>query len=72
VLISTNIDPEQEKKRIGEELTYLHGFLNSVNVKLNNEKFVANAKADVVEKEKQKRADAEQKIENLQKQLERL
>ncbi|MBS3913161.1 MAG: valine--tRNA ligase [Bacteroidetes bacterium] len=72
VRLEIEIDAEKEKLRLGEELEYLQGFLNSVNVKLKNERFVANAKPEIVEKEKQKRADAEQKIVLLRNQLERL
>jgi valyl-tRNA synthetase len=43
----------------------LEGFLKSVDAKLSNERFVNNAKGDVVENEKKKKADAEQKIEIL-------
>jgi valyl-tRNA synthetase len=39
---------------------------------LSNEKFVANAKAELVEKEKQKKADALMKIEVLKRSLESL
>ena len=69
VLPQQDIDPEQEKLRINEEISYLQGFLKSVEAKLGNERFVANAKPEVVDKEKQKKADAEQKIANLQRQL---
>jgi valyl-tRNA synthetase len=43
----------------------LKGFLKSVDAKLSNEKFVANAKPEVIEKERQKKADAEEKIKKL-------
>ncbi|MDP2176504.1 MAG: valine--tRNA ligase [Bacteroidota bacterium] len=56
------IDEAEELKKKMEELAYLEGFLKSVESKLNNEKFVANAKPDVIEKERQKKADAEDKI----------
>lgn len=59
------IDETQEKKKLEEELIYLRGFLKSVDSKLSNEKFVANAKPDVIEKERQKKADAEEKINKL-------
>lgn len=63
---------EEEKAAIRKELEYLHGFLRSVDAKLSNERFVANAKGDVVEKERQKKADAEEKIRNLQSNLKQL
>lgn len=59
------IDETLEKKKLEEELNYLRGFLKSVDSKLSNEKFVANAKPDVIEKERQKKADAEEKIHKL-------
>ena len=59
------IDEEAERKKVEEEIVYLKGFLESVDRKLSNEKFVANAKPDVIEKERQKKADAEEKIKKL-------
>jgi valyl-tRNA synthetase len=50
-------------------LEYTRGFLFQVNQKLGNEKFVANAKPELVEKEQQKKADAEAKIMALEKVL---
>jgi valyl-tRNA synthetase len=63
------IDEAAEMKKMQEELTYLEGFLKSVDAKLNNDRFVSNAKPDVIEKEKQKRADALEKIEKLKHSL---
>jgi valyl-tRNA synthetase len=56
------IDEAEEQKKRDEELHYLQGFLKSVEAKLTNERFMANAKPDVIEKELQKKADAEEKI----------
>jgi valyl-tRNA synthetase len=47
----------------------MKGFLQSVDVKLSNERFVANAKPDVLERERQKKADAESKIKTLEEAL---
>jgi valyl-tRNA synthetase len=63
--LGDSIDPAVEKERMMKELVYLEGFLKSVDAKLSNERFVNNAKGDVVENEKKKKADAEQKIEIL-------
>lgn len=63
--LGDTVDPAAEKERMQKELEYLRGFLKSVDAKLSNERFVSNAKADVVENEKKKKADAEQKIEIL-------
>ena len=58
-----------EKTKLVEELNYTKGFLEQVNQKLANERFVANAKPEMVEKERQKKADAEAKIAGLEKVL---
>ncbi|MFA6923040.1 MAG: valine--tRNA ligase [Bacteroidales bacterium] len=55
-------DVESEIKKLKEEVYYLEGFLNLVNKKLNNEKFVKNAKVEIIETEQRKKADAELKI----------
>jgi valyl-tRNA synthetase len=60
---------EEEKAKLREELEYTRGFLAQVEAKLSNERFVANAKPDLVEKERQKKADAEAKILALEKVL---
>ena len=67
--ISGSIDVEAEKEKINEELNYTRGFLQSVQKKLSNERFVGNAPAQVVELERKKAADAEAKIETLEKSL---
>ncbi|MBT8186433.1 MAG: valine--tRNA ligase [Croceitalea sp.] len=63
------IDVAAEIKKINEELTYTKGFLNSVQKKLANERFVNNAPQQVVDIERKKAADAEAKIETLEKSL---
>jgi valyl-tRNA synthetase len=63
------IDVEAEREALTKELNYTIGFRDSVKAKLSNEKFVANAKADVVERERQKLADAEAKINALEQSL---
>ena len=66
------IDVDAERKKLEEELNYQEGFLNSVMKKLSNEKFVGGAPEAVVNKEKQKQADAELKIKAIKEQLEKL
>ena len=53
---------------------YIHtsSHLNSVMKKLGNEKFVANAKPEIVENERKKQADAESKIKSLQDSIDNL
>jgi valyl-tRNA synthetase len=63
------IDMEAELNKLNEELIYLEGFLVSVNKKLSNEKFVANAKPEIVANERKKLADAESKIASLKESI---
>ncbi|WP_127141049.1 valine--tRNA ligase [Flagellimonas marinaquae] len=67
--ISGAIDVEAEIAKITEELNYTKGFLKSVEKKLGNERFVNNAPEQVVAMERKKAADAEAKIETLEKSL---
>ena len=69
VPLEGQIDLGAEKERLTKELEYAQGFRDSVLKKLANEKFVANAKADLVERERQKLADAEAKITALEQSL---
>lgn len=64
-----NIDLDAEKAKIEEELNYTKGFLNSVQKKLQNEKFVAGAPEQVLANERKKEADALQKIAILEEKL---
>ena len=66
------IDTEAEKAKILAEIQRYEGFLRGVNAKLGNERFVANAPAQVVELERKKLADATTKIENLKQRLQSL
>ena len=66
------IDLEEEKKKIDAELTYVRGFLKSVESKLNNERFVNNAPAAVLESERKKQSDSMAKIQMLEEQLKAL
>jgi valyl-tRNA synthetase len=67
-----SIDIVKEKENLQKDLEYNKGFLQSVMKKLGNEKFVANAKPEVIAIEQKKREDAESKIKSLQDQLFRL
>ncbi len=69
VSLNATIDPEEEKKRLVKDLEYNKGFLRSVQSKLGNEKFVANAKPEVLASERKKESDALSKIKSLEEQL---
>ena len=62
IVLNENIDLEVEKERLTKELVYLQGFLKSVDAKLSNERFVQNAKPEIITNERNKKADAESKI----------
>ena len=64
-----HIDLAAERTRLEKELEYAQGFRESVQRKLGNEKFAQNAKPDVLERERQKLADAEAKIMALEQAL---
>jgi valyl-tRNA synthetase len=63
------LDTSSQKEQLLKDLEYQKGFLVSVEKKLSNERFVQNAKPEVVELEKRKKADAEQKIKALEESL---
>ena len=65
----SNIDVEAELAKLYSELEYAKGFLDSVNKKLSNEKFVSGAPAAVVDMEKKKRDDAIKKISVIEEQI---
>jgi valyl-tRNA synthetase len=67
--LSMNLNKEDEIERLTKDLEYNKGFLLSVQKKLSNEKFVSNAKPEVIEVERKKESDALSKIKTLQEQL---
>ena len=69
---SENIDKEEVKIKLHEELKYLEGFLKSVMKKLSNKRFVSGAPEKVVANEKKKQSDAEAKIAAIKTQLSEL
>jgi valyl-tRNA synthetase len=67
-----NVDVAKEKEAILKDLEYQRGFMNSVDKKLSNEKFVNSAPPQVIEIERKKKADAEAKIKALEENLKAL
>ncbi len=63
------IDASSQREQLEKDLVYYEGFLASVENKLNNEKFVQNAKAEIIENERKKKADAETKIQALKQSI---
>lgn len=70
--LTDNIDVEAELEKLKAELIYQEGFLKSVQKKLSNERFVQNAKPEIVDNERKKQADAESKITSLKESIEAL
>ncbi|TKC10884.1 valine--tRNA ligase [Pedobacter polaris] len=69
IVLNENVDLDAEKERLTKELEYLQGFLKSVDAKLSNERFVQNAKPEIIENERNKKADAESKIKTITESL---
>ncbi|WP_029279830.1 valine--tRNA ligase [Pedobacter borealis] len=67
--LTENIDVEAERERLNADLVYLQGFLKSVDAKLSNERFVQNAKPEIIANERNKKADAEAKIKIIEESL---
>jgi valyl-tRNA synthetase len=65
IQLNETIDVEAEKVRLNADLIYLQGFLKSVESKLGNERFVQNAKPEIILNERNKKLDAESKIETI-------
>lgn len=69
---TTPLDTASQKTQLQKDLDYLKGFLVSVDKKLSNERFVQNAKAEVIDIERKKKADAEEKIRLIEESLKQL
>ncbi len=63
------IDVDAEIAKLEKDLEHLQGFLTGVKKKLANENFVAHAPEAVVERERKKQSDAEEKITAIQESL---
>jgi valyl-tRNA synthetase len=63
------VDTKKKKEELLKDLEYHKGFLASVEKKLGNKRFIQNAKPEVVEVEKKKKADAEAKIRAIEESL---
>jgi valyl-tRNA synthetase len=70
--LGESLDVEAEIENLQKELEYTLGFKKSVEAKLSNERFVANAKGDIVEREKAKLEDALAKIKAIEDALAKL
>ncbi|MBP7459706.1 MAG: valine--tRNA ligase [Candidatus Delongbacteria bacterium] len=67
--LSGLVDLGKEKEKIEKEIKQLAGYLQGLNQKLQNEKFVSGAPAEVVAKEKARRDELQAKYDTLQQAL---
>ena len=72
VPLSNEVNIEDEILKLENELSYNIGFLNSVDKKLSNKKFVKNAPEKVIDIEMKKKSDAMAKIDLLRKSIKKL
>lgn len=63
------MDKSALKDDLLKDLAHQKGFLASVDKKLSNERFVQNAKPEVIELERKKKADAEARIRTIEESL---
>ncbi len=69
IVLNENIDIPAEIERLTKDLIYQQGFLKAVDAKLSNERFVQNAKPEIIANERNKKADAESKIKIIEESL---
>ncbi|HSC52170.1 MAG TPA: valine--tRNA ligase [Phnomibacter sp.] len=72
IVSERDIDTDALKAELLKDLAYQQGFLDTVMKKLGNERFVANAKPEVVAIEQKKKADAEARIKAIEESLQTL
>ena len=70
--VPVEINKEEEIAKMQSEIKYLEGFLKPVLAKLANENFVNNAPAQIIENERKKQTDAEEKIKILKEKIENI
>ena len=63
------MDVTGQLEKLTKDLQYLNGFLISIDKKLSNDKFVQNAKPEVIAMERKKKEDAEIKIETIRQSI---
>ena len=66
------INVDEEINKLEADLQHQQGFLRGVQAKLGNERFVQNAKPEIVELERKKEHDALARIEAIENQLKQL
>ena len=69
LLLNEKLDLAEEKEKLLSELIYQEQFQAAVQKKLHNDRFMQNAKPELIALEKKKLSDADARIESLKKQL---
>ena len=72
IMLYKEVDPAAEAERISKEVARVEAEIASFSKKLANPSFVERAPAAVVEQERKRLADAEEKLAKLQDQLKKL
>lgn len=62
-------DTSLQKEKMEKELAHLKNFLSGIDKKLGNERFMQNAKPEIIEREKNKQSDTLAKIRTLEESL---
>ncbi|MEP7324176.1 MAG: valine--tRNA ligase, partial [Saprospiraceae bacterium] len=70
--IQNQIDPVEERLRLEKELAYAQGFIDSIRKKLDNERFIQNAKPEVIDSERKKLADGLERRQSIEASLKSL
>ena len=66
---AATIDTGAQEEQMKKDLEYLKGFLASVEKKLTNERFMANARPEIIAAERKKQEDALEKIKAIEESL---
>ena len=69
ILTTAVVDTTIQKEQMEKELEYLRGFVASLDKKLLNERFIQNAKPEVVAFERKKKEDSLSKIRTLEESI---
>ncbi len=69
IIAKQPVNSDNQIAELQKELDYFKGFLLSVDKKLSNEKFVQNAKPEIIALERKKKSDAEAKIKAIEESL---
>ncbi len=72
VVLNQTIDVAAEREKLNKELEHQQKFVNSIESKLSNERFVQGAPVQVIDNERKKLADGQARITMLQEMLAQL